>query len=359
VIVGLIGCEGPEGPAGPAGAQGEQGPAGPQGEQGPPGADGIDGVDGADGSDGIDMTASACTSCHNDDDIVIKRYQLDMHAHVMGGAVGGYYGGRSGCSQCHGHEGFRTYVQTGEAPAIATATPLNCKTCHTLHDDENVGNFSYDVLVTTPPETLTGLDLGFGDAATTNLCLQCHQPRRTFDAYDDTPDNPSDPVTITSSHAGPHYGQMGSNLFGVGADTRNGTFSFEGPMAHSSGANCVSCHMGNSDDHGFHAVAGNCTTCHAGATSIDINGAATKMHDAIVIIEAKLVELGWYSEGEDGLESNASSSNPLEMTGPEFTAFWNYNVIHSDHGAFYHNPPYAKAMINNIEENLGLPVTSW
>ena len=306
------------------------------------------------------MTASACTSCHNDDVIVIKRYELNMHDHVMGHAVGGSYGGRSGCSRCHGHEGFRTFVQTGESPGLDTATPLNCKTCHTLHDDENVGNFSYEVLVTEAPQTLTDVNISFGESVSSNLCFQCHQPRRDLSAYDDTPLDGSDPVVITSSHAGPHYGQMGSNLFGFGADDRNGTIALDqGPMAHATGANCVSCHMGENKSHGFTAVAGNCSPCHAGASDIDINGAATKMHDAIVVIEAKLVDLGWYSVDGDGISSNASSSNPLNLTGPEFTAFWNYNIIHADHGAFYHNPPYAKAMINSIEENLGLAITGW
>jgi len=353
LLIGLIGCEGPEGPAGP------QGEPGPQGEQGPPGNDGIDGVDGADGADGIDMTSSACTSCHNDDIIIEKRFELDMHDHAtMANSLS--RGGREGCGRCHSHENFRTYLQTGADVSRETVTGLNCKSCHTLHDDDNVGNFSYDVLVTDPPETLTNVNISFGENVATNLCLQCHQPRRAFTAFDNTPEDGSDSVSITSSHAGPHYSQTGSNLFGFGADNRNGTIALDqGPMAHATGASCVSCHMGENDNHNFVAVAGNCSPCHSGASDIDINGAATKMHDAIVVIEADLVARGWYSEDEDGLSSNASSSNPLNMSGPEFTAFWNYNIIHSDYGAFYHNPPFAKALINNIEENLGLAVTIW
>ena len=354
LIIGLVGCEGPEGPAGPQGPQGEQG------EQGPPGADGIDGVDGVDGADGIDMTSSACTSCHNDDAIVQKRFELEMHNHFLMPIGLGYAGARSGCARCHSHEGFRTFLQTGSDDVSGTVTSFNCKSCHTLHDDDNVGNFTYDVLVTDPPETLTDVDISFGQNVATNLCLQCHQPRRDLTAYDETPENGADSVSITSSHAGPHYGQMGSNLFGFGADDRNGSVALnQGAMAHATSANCVSCHMGENNDHNFAAVAGNCEPCHSGASDIDINGAATKMHDAIVLIEAELVARGWYSVDGDGLSSNASSSTPLNMSGPEFTAFWNYNIIHADHGAFYHNPPYAKAIINNIEENLGLTLTTW
>ncbi len=356
LMIGLIGCEGPEGPAGPQGEQGEQGE---QGDQGPAGKDGINGVNGADGADGLDMTSSACTSCHNDDVIMEKRFELDMADHATfpnslsrGGSVG--------CGRCHSHENFRTYVQTGADVARETVTGLTCKSCHKLHDDGNVGNFSYDVLVTTPPTTLTDVNISFGANAATNLCLQCHQPRRDYSTYDSTPADGTDSVSITSAHAGPHYSQTGSNLFGFGADDRNGTVNLkQGAMVHATGASCVSCHMGANSNHNFAAVVKNCQTCHSGASSIDINGAATKMHDAVVVIEAKLVEIGWYSVDGDGISSNASSSKPLKMSGPEFSAFWNYNIIHSDHGAFYHNPPYAKAMINSIEENLGMTLTTW
>lgn len=360
LIIGLIGCEGPEGPEGPAGPAGTDGVDGVDGADGADGSDGIDGIDGADGADGIDMTSSACLSCHNDDSMFQKRFELEMHNHFKMPRGLAYAGARPGCARCHSHEGFRTFLQTDSDAVEGTATSFNCKSCHTLHDDENVGNFNYEVLVTDAPETLTNVDISFGDNVATNLCLQCHQPRRDFTAYDDTPDNGADSVSITSSHAGPHYGQQGSNLFGLGADDRNGTVALnQGPMAHATAANCVSCHMGEKDNHNFNAVASNCEPCHSGAESVDINGAATKMHDAIVVIEAKLVDLGWYSVDGDGLSSNASGSNPLDMSGPEFTAFWNYNIIHADHGAFYHNPPYAKAIINSIEENLGMTVTTW
>ncbi|KAA3658786.1 MAG: collagen-like protein, partial [Calditrichaeota bacterium] len=200
LVMGLSSCEGPEGPQGP------EGPEGPQGQQGPAGTNGIDGVDGADGADGIDMTSSACTGCHNDDVIIEKRAELDQHDHAtMANSLS--RGGRAGCGRCHSHENFRAFVETGSDMSMETVTGLNCKSCHTLHDDDNVGNFSYGVLVTDPPETLTGVDISFGDANNTNLCLQCHQPRRDFTAYDTTPADGPDSVSVTSSNAGPHYSQ--------------------------------------------------------------------------------------------------------------------------------------------------------
>jgi hypothetical protein len=361
VLMGLVACEGPAGPAGTDGVDGKDGINGVDGQDGQDGQDGtngIDGVDGADGSDGVDLTSGACLTCHSDDVIIEKRAELNLATHgIMPTAPG--YGGRSGCGRCHGHENFRSYVQTGSDMSLETSTALTCKSCHSLHDSENVNDFTYGVLINGSVDFLTGGSETFGEGKASNLCLACHQPRRDYTEYDSTPDDATDGVSITSSHAGPHYGMMGSMLFGKGADDRNGAISDATPMAHAN-VGCVSCHMGANDNHTFVATEDNCSPCHAGASDVDINGAATKMHDAVVLIEAQLVAKGWYADNGDGTVSSlASSSAPLELTGQEYTAFWNYNVLHADHGAFYHNPPYAKAIINNIETNLGMAVTAW
>lgn len=354
VIMGLIGCEGP---AGPAGANGVDGINGVDGVDGVDGVNGINGVDGIDGADGVDITSGACLTCHSDDVIIAKRAELNTHDHAtMANSLS--RGGREGCGRCHSHENFRSYVQTGADMNLETVTGLTCKSCHSLHDSENVNDFTYGVLINGSVDFLTGGSKSFGEGKTSNLCLACHQPRRDYTAYDETPEDATDGVSITSSHAGPHYGMMGSMLFGEGADDRNGSLD-QGAMAHAS-VGCVPCHMGGNESHTFVPVTDNCSTCHAGASDFDINGAATKMHDAIVVIEAKLVENGWYAYDEDGnVGSLASSSAPLELSGAEYTAFWNYNTLHADHGAIYHNPPYVKAIINNIETNLGMPLTSW
>jgi hypothetical protein len=190
--------------------------------------------------------------------------------------------------------------------------------------------------------------------------MNCHSPRRDYTYYDETPEDASDEVSVTSSHMGPHYGVTGSFIFGKGADDRNGTGALDqGPMLHAS-AGCVTCHMGEGDNHSFHPEPDNCQMCHSGADDLDINGAATEMHDAIHAIELAFVALGALEDdGEGGYDQTASSSSPTVLTGVQYTAFWNYQVLHADHGSVYHNPRYAKAIINNIEENLGLTQTAW
>lgn len=323
--------------------------------------EGPEGPAGADGADGTDITEAACLTCHNNDIILEKRFELNMHLHAtMPNSLS--RGGREGCGRCHSHENFRNYIETGADMALETVTGLTCKSCHTLHDNAEVDSFSY-ALVTddlTEISFLTGGTETFGAGNPGNLCLSCHQPRRDYTAYDETPTVATDSVSITSSHAGPHYGVNGAVIFGKGADDRNGTVALnQGPGTHA-GPGCVSCHMGANDNHEFSPSVDNCQSCHAGATDFDINGAATAMHDAIATIEAELVARGWFEDdGSGGISSTASSSTPIELTGVEYTAFWNYLVLEEDKGHLYHNPPYVKAIINNIEQNLGLTQTIW
>jgi hypothetical protein len=346
----MTSCEGPEGPAGTTGATGPQGPAG---------NDGQDGEDGEDGEDGTDITEAACLECHNNDVLIAKRFELNTHAHAtMPYSLS--RGGREGCGRCHSHQNFLNYINTGSDETLDTVTGLTCKSCHTLHNSDEVDDFSYGLVADGEVTYLTGETHSFGAGNPSNLCINCHQPRRNWGAYDTTPENGSDEVTITSGHAGPHYGIAGSIVFGEGGDDRNGRALNQGVFGPHSSMGCVDCHMGSDSNHEFYPVVANCTGCHTSATNFDINGAATEMHEAVHAIEMELVRLGWFEENEDGtISSLASTSNPLVMTGQQYTAFWNFVVIEEGAGWEYHNPPYMRALINNIEENLGLPVTSW
>ncbi|MEE9573355.1 MAG: hypothetical protein V3W20_09930, partial [Candidatus Neomarinimicrobiota bacterium] len=178
--------------------------------------------------------------------------------------------------------------------------------------------------------------------------------------YDDTPDDATDSVSMTSSHSGPHYSVPGSLIFGEGADDRNGTVDLDqGPMQHAI-AGCVACHMGEESNHTFGPETDYCVDCHGATSNFDIHGAPTKMEDAIHAIELAFVTLGALEDdGEGGFDQTASGGSPTVLTGVQFSAFWNYLVLHSDHGHLYHNPPYVKAMINNMEENLGMTQTTW
>jgi len=341
MLMTVTGCEGPEGPAGVDGV------------------DGIAGIDGVDGLDGADITDASCLRCHADNQLVIKRYQLDQHDHsTLANSIS--RGTSASCGRCHSHQGFVELLDTGESSSRDTATPLTCNTCHTLHNTTEVDSFSFDQRVTGSIEFLTGNIETFGDDAVANTCLQCHQPRRTYEDYDDTPADAADSVSLTSSHAGPHYGITGSLIFGKGADDRNGTVALDqGEMLHAT-ATCVTCHMGENKNHNFEPEVENCQSCHSGAEDFDMNGTPTKIHDAVHAIELEFVTLGALKTTDSlSFSQTASRDIPTVLSGVQFSAFWNYQVLHGDHGSTYHNPPYVKAIINNIEENLGMTQTSW
>ncbi len=324
-----------------------KGPAGPRGAAG------------ADGADGTNITEEACLTCHTDDRLYEKRFELNQETMAtMANSLS--RGGRASCGRCHSHENFVSYVETGETHDLTSVTGLTCKSCHTLHDSDDADNFSFATRGGDDIEYLTGETETFGTGSPSNVCIICHSPRRDYTYYDETPDNAADNVSLTSSYAGPHYGVTGSVIFGVGADDRNGTVDLDqGPMQHAE-AGCVTCHMGEDRIHTFEPDEDNCVSCHGSISNFDIHGAPTKMENAIHAIELAFVTLGALEDdGDGGFDQTASSSSPTVLTGPQYSAFWNYLVLHSDHGHLYHNPPYVKAMINNIEENLGMTQTTW
>ncbi len=331
----LVGCEGPEGPAG------------------------ADGTDGVDGIDGTEITGSACLRCHNNDQLLEKRFELNQHDHAtMANSLS--RGGRASCGRCHSHENFTNFWQSDTTYDLSSVTGLTCKSCHTLHNASEPDSFSFATQVDGDVPFITGGTETFGTTNPSNLCIACHQPRRDYTYYDDTPEVATDSVSLTSSHAGPHYGVTSKVIFGEGADDRNGTVALDqGPGAHAS-AGCVTCHMGEDRIHTFKPDVDNCQTCHSGASDFDMNDAATKIDDAVHAIELEFVTVGALEEdGEGGFDQTASSSDPTVLSGAEYSAFWNYLVLHSDHGSTYHNPNYVKAIINNIEENLDMTLTTW
>ncbi len=353
----FVGCKGPAGPAGADGADGADGITGADGDDG---ADGADGADGGAGADGTDMLGASCMRCHTDDILYEKRFQLNQHDHAtMANSLS--RGGRASCGRCHSHENFVNFVTTGAGEDLDTVNGLTCRSCHTLHNSSNPDDYSFGLRVSGPVTFLTGNVENFeGDAASSTTCITCHQPRRDYTYYDKTPSDASDNVSLTSSHSGPHYGITGSLIFGIGADDRNSSIDMDqGPMQHAV-AGCVTCHMGAGLKHTFKPEEENCQTCHGDIDDFDIHGVPTKMHDAIHAIELAFVTLGALEDdGEGGFDQTASSSSPTVLTGVQFSAFWNYLMLHSDHGYAYHNPPYVKAIINSIESNLGITQTAW
>jgi hypothetical protein len=191
----------------------------------------------------------------------------------------------SACHQCHTHEGFVEYAETGANATTVDETPAppGCFSCHAPHEDGNFG------LRTTAAVTL--VDNSTFDIGSGNLCVTCHLSRTSSDVgINGTVSRPvsytvkfgaNPPTALFSSHWGPHHGPQGDYLTGVNNWDSGQTYDSTDP--HASGDSCVTCHHYQPDErmsgnlewggHGFYLTAevhgaakdliANCTACHS------------------------------------------------------------------------------------------------
>lgn len=318
----LTSCEGPEGPAGP---------------QGPIGGDG----------------SVVCGACHNlSTDLLQKIAQYEYSIHATGGTA--IRSTTASCANCHSHEGFLEYMETG-AVAAGIPVPLqpNCRTCHPIHESYTLAD--YAVSYTDPFElAITGSSYDIG---TGNLCANCHQPRTL--SPDITVGGPD--VNITSYRWGYHHGPQGALYVGEGGYRIPGSMAYPAstgskhmPLLDNS---CVDCHMtaGYGTESGGHtwnmrnaAGAANvkaCDGCHTGATNFDIMGGQTEIEHMLDSLKTLLTDAGIY--GYQGSYIYAGT-----YTADEAGCYLNYQFLEEDRSLGVHNYSYAKALLTNSIEFL-------
>ncbi len=311
VAVALAGCAGAEGP------------------QGPPG----------------DVADITCAECHNDTTLVLARQVQNANSlHMTGGHS--YYGSRADCSICHTSEGFTQRlaigsVDIGEDTIIENASPINCRTCHEIHETYTAADFALRV---DGPVTLElsgdTIDLGAG-----NVCASCHQPRWSYDI----PEVGGGDYEITSSHFGPHYGPQSAIVVGVA-----GYGAFTGTSVHDKYVEdgCPVCHMPDA----YGAYAGGhtmkiayersgrereylvgCETCHSDIESLDRNDVQTEVQALVDELAELLIAAGIMDEDGDAVVGTYSSA--------QAGALWNYFMVTDDRSDGVHNPQYTKFLL--------------
>ena len=312
VILTACGAEGPAGPAGPAGAEG---PAGPAGEP----------------AMAADLT---CTECHNDTAIITgKKTPWETSVHGSGTAAA-YAGGRDGCTGCHSGASFKKMIAAGANPSTyegdaADVTHQDCRTCHQIHTSYTSADWA---LSTSAPAVVFAFEDVTYDGGKGNLCATCHVPRRGIDEADADGN-----IEVTSTHWGPHHGPQSATLLGIG-----GAGDVEGkPGAHYSMVEdtCVSCHLGEGQDHTFLPNVAACQECHADIEDFDFSGLQTE-------VDAMLAELGELLEAEGMYD--LEEDHPVVGVYPaaQAQALWNYILIEvedASHGV--HNPAYVRALL--------------
>jgi hypothetical protein len=210
---------------------------------------------------------------------------------------------------------------------IANPTPQNCRTCHDIHTDFTLDDFS---LTTTDPVTLfvSGETFDMGDG---NLCASCHQPRAA------APQVGGGDVEITSRYWGPHYGTQSTTLLGIGGYGEPGN-----PSAHYTYVEdgCPQCHMVN-QNHTLEPDLDGCQSCHAELDTFDRNDVQTDVQALIDELAELLVAAGLLDAVEDG--------HPVPGTYSEAQAgaLWNYRFVTPDGSLGVHNSFYIKKLLED------------
>lgn len=318
-------------------------------KEGPMGLAGADGKDGVDGIDGASGTAS-CLACHNSSKKGAVANQFSISDHLKGTAINS--GGlRAGCTTCHSHEGFVASMDMGVkslAADLTRSSAFKCETCHTSHQtfDFAADGPDYALRTVAPVELFMNTSVVLDMGKSSNLCVECHQPR----AVAPTPDG-SGNFQVTSSHYGPHYGPQSVVVEGVwGYHYVGGTTAYPGRAshAHRKNASCSSCHMhaasGTNGGHSWSVGVESCKSCHSDANTLDYKGIKTEVAGLMTTLKTKLTEKG----ALNAAGSPVAGSYPIAVAG----ALFNYRLIYGDHSNGIHNPTYTKALLKNSIEAL-------
>ena len=278
-----------------------------------------------------------CTECHNETTVITgKKVAWEGTKHSVGTSAA-YAGSRGGCSACHSGGTFKAMVAEGAHPGnyegeTLDVTHQDCRTCHEIHTSYTGDDWA---LTTTDAVTLYAFEDVTFDGGQGNLCGVCHQPRTAITEADADGN-----IEVTSTHWGPHHGPQTAVLLGVGgAGEVEGIASGHLLEVENS---CVTCHIGESDDHSFAPSIGSCLECHEDVEDFDFSGLVTEVDAMLVELSALLEADGLYHDGEPvvGVYPAAKAQ-----------ALWNYILIASEDASYgIHNPAYVRALLESSIE---------
>ena len=295
------------------GCEGEQGPAGPAADAG-------------------DLS---CAGCHNETNLITAKQTAWSESLHGSGTAAAYAGGRDNCAGCHSGSSFIAMIAAGQNPGVDPAPPASevtrqdCRTCHEIHTTYTDADWA---LRTTSAVELYAIEGKTFDGGDGNLCVNCHQPRRDFPVPDE-----NGMITGISSHWGPHHGPQSAMLLGDGGAGVTGS---AGPHYRVDDT-CVTCHLGEGDNHTFEPDVDACQPCHSGATNFDIGDTQTE-------VQAMLDELGDKLVAAGLIDENTADGHPIVTEAPtaQATALFNWiYVAHEDKSLGVHNPTYTKALL--------------
>jgi predicted CXXCH cytochrome family protein len=287
------------------------------------------------------------------------------------------------CSGCHGgQEGFRFYVQFGVGHVVQeTANGLECQTCHDSPVDP--------VTVLDVPSVKFPSGVVRDEPGHDNLCETCHRGREAKATVD------AQIATGKYKFMNIHYLPAGATKLGsavhVGYEYDGKTYA--GPLSHTGGNQCTSCHDPAGSHHTFQitdAWDGQCKTCHADANgnpkairlrhladydgdgnttealAAEIDGLAAKALAAMQGVAALCYNGDTYpyffkdtnGDKQCGTTEVVSSNGFNAFTPALMKAAFNYQLSRKEPGAWAHNFDYTAQLLYDSIADLGGSTTN-
>ena len=285
------------------------------------------------------------------------------------------------CSKCHSSEGLPLHLAEGVSISQEPANSLMCTTCHSDQGGD------WPRFVANDATFPSGATVTFGEAAESNLCIQCHQGRSSTVSVDgalagkpdDTPDENIRFLNI-------HYFAAAATVFGTetqGAYQYAGQ-TYVGVNEHVNGFNeCTECH----NVHELAPVVEDCAECHDNEdpstyredeTDWDGDGDVTEGVAGEIATMTEVLYAAILQYGQDSgtpivyeshnypyffLDTNADGvATPDEAIYPNqynswtprlLRAAYNYQYAKKDPGAFAHNAKYVMQVIYDSIADIG------
>ncbi|MHB0981327.1 MAG: S-layer homology domain-containing protein [Thermoleophilia bacterium] len=289
-------------------------------------------------NDGSSDGTSGCKECHNETTLIVSKVaQFESSLHGTGGSF--VRGEGANCAGCHGSEGAKARINAGVPPhdasvaGIVNVSPMGCRTCHDIHMTYTGADWALTGDAEPAAMEKTG---GTFDGGKGNLCANCHQIRN------DLPVAAGGNIDLgTNTRFGTHYGVEGQMMLGIG-----GLGVVGDPSTHYLvvADTCVTCHMGEENNHTYLPKVKRCQPCHAGAEDFDIGDTQTEVQAMLDEVHGLLVA--------SGIMNDEGRSIPGVYPEAVASAMWNYKLVEYDGSKGVHNPAFAKALLEQARTAL-------
>lgn len=272
------------------------------------------------------------------------------------------------CVRCHNGKYFvKIQIDGEEEPKEelpeSEATHIVCATCHDPHN----GQYEAQLRTDSHADVIMPFDNTPVNAAVANICIHCHNGRRTRK-------NMEDNITQGGGRFGVHHNNQGNLFFAIGAIEFEGTdYDRDHPHRELTEKKCVTCHMPKEEfvgpedpaytGHTFFPRYEACLPCHVNASNVTEMETFTKDFQQDIKDLLAEFEAAWPAEWKD----LSNPENPKLFNRPEPTgnpphdgppvddsvgneyrrALWDYVYIEEDFSYGVHNPTYARQLLQS------------